>query len=108
MDIDEEIQELINMPVEPKLDWLHKFENASESAISGAILHWKKGGGLVQGVDNVINKREAAAAILQIRLTSKVTKTMEKLDKSAGKVTSVGLLLAFIGVVIGCLQLYSG
>ncbi|ASG01660.1 MULTISPECIES: hypothetical protein [Vibrio] len=106
--LERDIQELIDMPTEPKSEWIRKFENANESAIAGAILHWKKSGSLIQGADNVINKREAASAILQTRLASQVTHTMETLDKSADTVTKVGLLLAVIGIVIGVLQLISG
>jgi hypothetical protein len=108
MNIDElevEIKELIDLPVQPKSEWVQKFECASESAISGAILHWSKSGGIVVGADSSVNKREAAAAILQSRLTSKVTSTMEQLDKSASKISTVGLILAIVGVVIGVIQI---
>lgn len=103
-ELEKEIKDLVELPEESKSEWIRKFESASESAISGAILHWRKSSGLVVGGDNNLHKREAAAAILQTRLSSKVTNTMEKLDKSASKVSTVGLILAAVGVVIGIIQ----
>jgi hypothetical protein len=105
-ELEKEIEVLINFPVEPKSSWVRQFESSSESAISGAILHWERKLHAIGGGDNVVNKREAALSILNSRLSSNNIKTMEKLDKSAGRVSVVGIILATVGVGIAIVQLY--
>lgn len=99
--LENEIQELINFPINDKSAWVTKFKNASSDAISGAILHWQASSGISSGPDQYSAKREAAHSILQSKLTEKITSTMLQLDKSANLVAIVGVVLAVISTVAG-------
>ncbi|MGL0823133.1 hypothetical protein [Vibrio vulnificus] len=109
MNLEKEIEELVSTPIDPKSNWIRKFESASESAIAGAILHWEHKGSLIgKGEDRCLNRREAASAILQTRLNKDSVSTMKSLDRSTGKLTIVGLILAGFALIIGVLQLLNG
>jgi len=104
--LQQEIQKLINFPVAPESEWVTCFENASDSAIAGAIVHWKRPGGGLTGNpgDNVSNRREAASAILHYRLSNKSIATMVALEKSTTKLSYVMLVITVVGVILSLLQ----
>lgn len=104
--LQQEIQKLINFPVAPEAEWVACFENASDSAIAGAIAHWKRpGGGLTHNPgDSVSNKREAASAILHYRLSNQSIATMVALEKSTTKLSYVMLFITVVGVILSLLQ----
>jgi hypothetical protein len=103
-----EINKLINFPVKPESEWVICFENASESAIAGAIASWQlHGGGLTSNPgDNVSNKREAATAILNYRLSNTTNTTMIKLDESTTKLSYVMVFLSVVGLILSVIQLF--
>ncbi|WP_040393901.1 hypothetical protein [Cellvibrio sp. BR] len=105
--LQQEIETLISFPTTPEAEWVKCFEAASESAIAGAIAHWKRTGSGITGgnSDNVSNKREAAAAILQYRLSNKSIATMVALEKSTTRLSFVMVGLAVVGLILSALQI---
>lgn len=105
--LQQEIEKLINYPSTPESEWVRCVESASEPAVAGAIAHWKRiNSGITGGnSDAVSNKREAASAILQYRLSNKSIATMVALEKSTTRLSYVMVGLAVVGLILSALQI---
>lgn len=76
------IDELAEFPTRPEAGWVEKFRKADMKALVGVILHWLGHGGVMGGPDPHASRREAAQALLQIRLLNNVESAASGVETS--------------------------